>query len=148
MLSVTLALTMLACGKSGNSGCQATTPAEDDAAMQAFMTANGISGTKDPSGLYFQILNEGTGNKPNINSRVTVAYEGKLTDGTRFDGSNSAQFLLTQVVVGWQIGLTKVAKGGKIKLIIPPYLGYGCAGSGPIPKNAVLVFDIDVLDVK
>lgn len=148
-LSVALAMTLWGCNKSsGSTTCKATTPAEDDAAMQTFMTANGITGTKDASGMYYQVINEGTGNKPTLYSRVTVNYTGSLTNGTVFDSGKNVAFLLTQVVVGWQIGLTKVAKGGKVRLVIPPYLGYGCKGSGPIPGNAVLYFDVDVLDVK
>ncbi|WP_276485933.1 FKBP-type peptidyl-prolyl cis-trans isomerase [Paraflavitalea pollutisoli] len=149
-LSVALAMTLWGCDKNSNNSnsCTPTTDAENDAAMQAYMTANGITGTKDPSGMYYQVLAEGTGNKPTINSRVTVNYTGKLTDGTVFDKGSNVAFLVSQVVVGWQIGLTKVAKGGKIKLVIPPNLGYGCKGSSPIPGNAVLAFDVDILDVK
>lgn len=147
-LSAVLALTLFGCNKTSSSSCKATTKAEDDAAMQAYITANGITATKDETGMYYQIINPGSGNNPNVNSRVTVNYVGKLTDGTIFDSGNNIQFMLSEVVPGWQVGLSKIAKGGKIKMIVPPYMGYGCKGSGIIPGNAVLVFDVDLTEVK
>ena len=151
VFSVALALTLIyvGCSKSGSSNaCTPTTKAEDDAKMVAYMAANGITGTKDPSGMYYQIIAEGTGNKPNVNSRVNATYVGKLTDNTTFDSGTNIQFMLSGVVPGWQIGLSKIAAGGKIKLVIPPYLAYGCTSSTAIPGNSVLYFEVDLLNVK
>lgn len=150
VFSVALALTLVyvGCSKNDGGGCKPTTKEEDEAKMQAFMTANGITGTKDPSGMYYQIINPGTGNQPNVNSRVNVGYIGKLTDGTVFDQSANAQFMLYQVVPGWQIGIPKIAKGGSIKLVIPPYLAYGCPAKTGIPSNSVLYFEVNLIEVK
>jgi len=52
------------------------------------------------------------------------------------------------VISGWQIGIPLIQKGGFIKLIIPSALGYGCRGTGPIPGDAIIYFDIQLLDVQ
>ena len=80
-----------------------------------------------------------------------MAYEGFLLDGTRFDGRTAADPLeigLYQVVAGWTEGVAKFKKGGKGKLIIPSALGYGEGGRGPIPPNAILYFDVNLIDWK
>jgi FKBP-type peptidyl-prolyl cis-trans isomerase FkpA len=146
VLSVTVAVALAGCSKS--KGCSATTAAEDDAKMLAYINANGITAIKHGTGLYYQIITPGTGATPNINSTVTAAYTGKFTDNTVFDSSPSASFPLNGVIAGWQIGLPLIKKGGKIKLIIPPYLAYGADGGGRLPCNSVLFFDVELLDVK
>jgi FKBP-type peptidyl-prolyl cis-trans isomerase FkpA len=148
VLSVAVAVALAGCSKSGNKGCTPTTAAEDDAKMLAYINANGITAIKHSSGLYYQIIDPGTGAAPVISSNVTVKYTGKLTDNSVFDSSPSVAFPLGNLISGWQIGIPLIKKGGKIKLIIPPYLGYGCEANGPLPQNAVLFFDIELLDVK
>lgn len=143
--SVVLAFTMVGCSKSDKKGC--TTAAEDDAKMQTYITANGVTAIKHSSGMYYQIINGGNGATPTINSTVSVNYTGKFTNNTVFD-SGSTSFPLNGVIEGWQIGLTLIQKGGKIKLIIPQYLAYGCDDYRGIPGNSVLVFDVELLDVK
>ena len=104
-----------------------------------------------PSGIWYIIDDEGTGtDHPNSLSTVTVHYEGRLLDGTKFDSSYDraapSTFSLQNVIGGWQIGIPLFKKEGKGKLIIPSKYGYGAAGSGTIPGNAVLVFDIELID--
>jgi FKBP-type peptidyl-prolyl cis-trans isomerase FkpA len=72
-----------------------------------------------------------------------------LLNGTVFDGTTTQpiSFKLGQVISGWQIGIPLIQKGGKIRLLIPSGLAYGPDGQGPIPGNAVLDFDIELLDV-
>lgn len=143
--SVVLALTLAGCSKSDKGGCK--TAAENDATMQAYITANGITATKHPSGMYYQVITPGSGATPTVNSTVSVNYTGKFTNNSVFD-SGSTSFPLGGVIEGWQIGLTLIQKGGKIKLIIPPNLAYGCEDYRSIPGNSVLVFDVELLDVK
>jgi len=148
VFSVMTGLILAGCGKS-DKGCTPTTPAEDDAKMQAYISANGITATKHASGMYYQIIDPGTGATPTLSSTVVAKYTGKLTDNTEFDKSDTGvQFPLGGVIAGWQIGIPLSKKGGKIKLIIPPYLAYGCPPYNGLPGNAVLFFDVELVDVK
>ena len=97
----------------------------------------------------------GTGATALATSRVTVSYTGWLYDTSKTDGKGlqfetnpNATFLLTGVIAGWQRGVAGMKVGGQRRLIIPPDLAYGSAGSGPIPPNATLVFDIGLLAVQ
>jgi len=97
----------------------------------------------------------GEGKEAKSGDTVTVNYTGWLTDGTKFDSSlDSGQpFQFTvgagQVIPGWDQGVAGMKVGGKRKLTIPPDLGYGAQGAGGvIPPNAVLVFEIELLDVQ
>ncbi|MBW4890235.1 FKBP-type peptidyl-prolyl cis-trans isomerase [Mucilaginibacter sp. HMF5004] len=142
------AVILASCG-GGSSSQMSRQAAVDDSLIQVYIKANHINATKHSSGLYYQIIKEGTGANAASNSSVDVTYEGKLTTGLVFDHSvTPISFALKDVVEGWQIGIPLVKAGGKIMLIIPSHLGYGPGGSGPIPENAVLVFDIDVLKVQ
>ena len=123
--------------------------AEDDAKIQAYIKANNIEAVKDASGLYYQILTTGTGVNPTAASTVRVAYVGKLLDGTQFDTStNFSSSLSGSLIQGWKIGLPYCKQGGRILLLIPSGLGYGNTAQGSIPKNSVLVFTIDLIQVQ
>jgi peptidylprolyl isomerase len=105
------------------------------------------------SGLKYIVVKTGEGKKAEDGDIVTVNYTGWLTDGKKFDSSldRNQPFPVTlgnhQVIAGWEEGLTGMAKGGERILIIPPDLAYGERAVGPIPANATLVFQVDVLDV-
>jgi len=102
----------------------------------------------------------GTGADATVGKLVTVNYTGWLYDtsktdgkGTQFDSSIGKQpFPFTlgagQVIKGWDQGVVGMKVGGSRRLIIPPDLAYGASGSGPIPPNATLVFDISLLSVQ
>jgi FKBP-type peptidyl-prolyl cis-trans isomerase FkpA len=123
---------------------------EDEKIIQQYISDNKLAATATGSGLYYVISTQGTGVNPSIGSNVTVAYSGYFTDGSTFDQSTSAgiSFDLASVIKGWQEGIPYFKKGGKGILIIPSALGYGTAGSSGIPPNTVLVFTINLLDVK
>ncbi len=107
-------------------------------------------------------LRVGTGAEASNGRRVTVNYSGWLyaagaveNKGTLFDsslnpGRTPFAFLLGGggVIAGWDRGVAGMRVGGQRRLIIPPELGYGAAGNGPIPGNATLVFDIELLAVQ
>lgn len=132
-----------------DSTCQEKTVQSEEAAMLSYASANGITPTRHNSGLYYQIINQGSGPAPTLNSTLKVKYTGKLTNGTIFDQQivNAQTFPLNGVILGWQYGLPLISKGGIIKLIIPSTYGYGCTGKGPIPGYSILYFEIELIDV-
>jgi hypothetical protein len=98
------------------------------------------------SGLQYRDLVVGSGATPSSNlATVTVNYEGRLLDGARFDGNQGTSFRLNQVIAGWTEGVGSMRVGGRRQLIVPPSLGYGASGTGSIPPNATLVFDVELL---
>lgn len=104
------------------------------------------------SGLQYEVINEGTGPKPDVNSTVTVFYEGSLIDGTifetNFDTQDSVTFEVNRVIPGWTEGLQLMTVGSTYKFYLPSNLGYGSRTTGPIPGNSVLIFKVELLDVK
>jgi len=114
---------------------------KDIALIEDYLVENNLTAEKTSSGLYYIITNEGSGAYPSVNNTVTVQYSGYLLDGTKFDSGTSA-FSLSGVIQGWQEGIPKFRTKGRGKLIMPSYLGYGASGSGSVPANAVLIFDI------
>lgn len=119
----------------------------------AFLAAN----AKKPNikttetGLQYEVLSEGKGAKPKATDVVQVNYKGSLLDGTVFDDSSQhggpATIPLAQVVPGWREGIALMPAGSKYRFWIPAALGYGEQGTpgGPIPPNATLVFDVELL---
>lgn len=110
---------------------------------------------KTESGLYYKILEKGNGTKAQKGKTVSVHYEGKLDNGQVFDSSykrnQPIEFSLGvgQVISGWDEGISLLNVGDKARFVIPPHLGYGTRGAGGvIPPNAVLVFDVELKNVK
>jgi FKBP-type peptidyl-prolyl cis-trans isomerase FkpA len=155
---IALPIAIISCSKSDKScGLTLSTdvaPASEVAAVQTYLTNNSIDATQHPNGLFYKIHQSGSGEVPGACSVVTVKYKGSLTNGSGFDSSyatnpNGIPFTLgDRLISGWQIGVPLIKKGGSITLYIPPSLGYKAAGSGPIPPNAILVFDVELVDVQ
>lgn len=104
------------------------------------------------SGLQYEILRQGTGEKPRMYNRVKVHYHGYLPNGTVFDSSvqrgQPAVFGLKQVIPGWQEGIALMREGAKYRFTIPPNLAYGHRGSPPkIGPNQTLMFDVELFEV-
>ena len=108
---------------------------------------------KTDSGLLYEVVEEGTGNSPQASDTVKVHYTGTLIDGTKFDSSHDrgapAEFQVGRVIKGWQEALQMMKEGSHWKLYIPGDLAYGPQGNprGGIPGNAVLVFDVQLIEV-
>lgn len=123
------------------------------AAADSFMAANGEKEgvqTTD-SGLEYQVIEAGDGPRPGPDDTVTIHYSGTLPDGTKFDSSydrgQPATFSVQGVIPGFSEGLQLMPVGSKYKLFIPPDLGYGPRGQGPIPPNSALVFEVEMLSI-
>lgn len=106
-----------------------------------------------PSGLQYEVLEEGNGKKPKATDKVCCHYEGRLVDGTKFDSSydrkEPAVFGLNQVIAGWTEGVQLMSEGSKYRFFIPYNLAYGERGAGAsIPPFSALVFDVELLEVK
>nr|WP_284617493.1 FKBP-type peptidyl-prolyl cis-trans isomerase [Rubrivivax pictus] len=106
------------------------------------------------SGLVFRSLVEGKGASPKATDTVKVHYRGTFPDGKEFDSSFSrnapAEFPLNRVIRCWTEGVQRIKVGGKAKLTCPPAIAYGERGTpgGPIPPNATLQFEVELLEVK
>ncbi|MGK0388561.1 MAG: peptidylprolyl isomerase [Maribacter sp.] len=126
----------------------------DEDIIQKYVADNKLDAKRTPEGIYYITERTGSAPMPTINSSVTVHYKGTLLDGTVFDSSYDrgapATFPLKGVVKGWQIGIPLFGKGGKGTLIIPSGLAYGAnpRPGGKIKPNDVLIFEVEVIDVK
>jgi FKBP-type peptidyl-prolyl cis-trans isomerase FkpA len=103
------------------------------------------------SGMVYLSLKEGDGAAPAGSDKVKVQYRGTLVDGTEFDSSykrgEPAEFPLNGVIPCWTEGVQMMKPGGKAKLVCPAAIAYGERGAGPIPPNATLVFEIELISV-
>lgn len=114
--------------------------------------ASDISDINDD--LKIEVLKQGAGETATSGDEITVHYTGYLLDGTKFDSSidrgQPFSFILGkgQVIKGWDQGLLGANIGEKLKLTIPPSLGYGAKSIGPIPANSTLIFEVEVLGIK
>ncbi len=124
------------------------------AAGEAFLSENGkrpeVKTT--PSGLQYEVIDEGAGPKPSATDRVMVHYTGTLIDGTVFDSSvergEPATFGVNQVIPGWVEALQMMNEGAKWRLFIPSNLAYGPNGAGgAIGPDSTLIFDVELLKV-
>ncbi len=112
-------------------------------------TKAGVTTTE--SGLQYEVLSQGDGEKPGSSDEVSVHYAGSLIDGTEFDSSikrgKPISFRLNQVIKGWQEGLQLMPVGSKYKFYIPSEIGYGQRGAGKIPANSTLIFEVELLGI-
>lgn len=119
---------------------------EDIAEIQAYLEANNLTAERTDSGLHYIIREEGNGQFPTAANAVTVNYTGFYPDGQIFDSGAGVSFPLTAVIAGWTEGIPLLSKGGSGTFLIPSGLAYGTAGRGSIPANAVLIFDVTLID--
>ena len=124
----------------------------DDDIIKNYASGKNLTLQSGPEGLYYIVEKAGTGTAhPTDASVIKVHYKGTLLeDGSEFDSSYGKppfKFNITQVIKGWQLGIPLMLKGEKTKFFIPSGLAYGKRGSGnSIPENAVLIFDIELVN--
>jgi FKBP-type peptidyl-prolyl cis-trans isomerase FkpA len=150
-LSPTLLLLPLLAGCELNDFRRVPIVAGDDFATELNVNLDQMHET--PSGLRYQDLEQGTGTEATPGRTVAVHYTGWLADGREFDSSVGGEPLVFPlgrgaVIDGWDEGVAGMRVGGKRKLVIPPALGYGARRNGPIPANATLVFEVELLEVR
>lgn len=126
----------------------------DSLTINEYLAENNIDAQTTDSGLRYVITEEGSGVQPSAGDSVFVHYSGKLLDGTQFDSSydrgSPFGFPLGQsaVIPGWDEGISLLNKGAKATLYIPSPLAYGPQSTGPIAANSILIFDVELVDVK
>ncbi|MFO0910963.1 MAG: FKBP-type peptidyl-prolyl cis-trans isomerase [Isosphaeraceae bacterium] len=107
-----------------------------------------------PAGVQYETIKEGTGAVAKAGQKVTVHYVGTLENGNKFDSSRDRGEPSTfgigvgEVIRGWDEAVPGMKIGERRKLTIPPSAGYGAQGKGPIPPNATLIFEIELVDVQ
>ncbi len=158
VLLTTLFLSLLGC--SGENApiqkieLKKETPMSNEAAAIEFMKANASEPgvVETASGLQYKVIETGAGATPTAQDTVAAHYAGRLLDGSEFDSSYSRGEPLTipvgGVIAGWTEALLLMKEGDKWTLYVPPELGYGARGIGPIPANSALIFDIELVEVK
>ncbi len=170
----TLSLDTLIRGLKDGVGGHAMTAEERDAALrfmrdarEAFAEKNRAAGreflarnAKEPgvmsmaSGLQYRVLNKGDSNakSPGLTDQVTVRYRASLADGTEFDRSDThdrpAMFRVNSVFKGWQEAFLAMKPGAKWQLFVPPELGYGANSPPGVPPGALLVYELELLQVE
>ena len=119
-----------------------------DKKIQKHLDKQGLSYTKTDSGLYYEMIEEGEGENIKFRDVITVNYIGSLTSGKEFDAQDSMEFRISGQIGAWQEMMLMMKKGSKANLIAPPQLGYADQKQEGIPKNSILIYEIEVLDVK
>ena len=136
-------------------GAEAQGADSNRAAGEAFLAENAQreSVVTLPSGLQYEVIEEGDGATPGHRSTVVVHYSGTLIDGTPFDSSlqrgEPARFPVNRVIPGWTEALRLMRVGDKWRLFIPADLAYGDRGVGPvIAPGSTLIFEVELLEVQ
>lgn len=120
--------------------------AKDREKIIEYIEKNNLDAIEHESGVFYLITKEGSATFPTQNSTVRLNYTGKLLNGKEFDGQNDAQFNLQNTILGFRYGVPMFDKGSKGMLLVPSGLGYGPNGTFSIPPNAVLIFEIELID--
>jgi FKBP-type peptidyl-prolyl cis-trans isomerase FklB len=122
--------------------------AADIELIDKYLSDNNIDAEIHESGIRFVTKQEGTGDSPSATSSVIVKYTGTLLNGQTFDRNDlGANFNLNGLIEAWKLMIPEMKEGGKIIIYAPSLYGYGRSGQNPIPPNAVLVFEIELISL-
>lgn len=153
ILLLSICLSSISCLKNSSyscdyDACSYVAPSAEIQQIEAYLSTNSITNaTKHCSGMYYRILDPGSGASTNVCAVVSVQYKGMLANGTVFEQSTTPYVAeLGSLITGWKVGIPLIKEGGKIILYIPPSLGYGAAGAPPtIPANSMLIFEVTLV---
>lgn len=154
-LAVILGIAIIGCIKDETvPPCEPKPAVSDTAQMKKYIRDSSITADSNKTNwLMWQIMDEGTGAMPGPGSQVTVKYIGRFLTGAGFDSSyvqkpEGAVFRLNEIIPGWYLGLSKIREGGRIKLLLPAALAYGCDPRYGALTNQPLFFDIELIKVE
>ncbi|TRX71376.1 FKBP-type peptidyl-prolyl cis-trans isomerase [Carboxylicivirga sp. M1479] len=146
LLACLMGLLLISCSKDDE---EVDYAAIDDEKIQTYLADNNLSDItkKHSSGLYYQIVTPGTGDyTAPPGSRITVRYTGTFLDGEVFDSGRLDNYPLSSLIDAWKIGIPMLKEGGEAMLYCPSHLAYGTKGSGSIPPNTPLIFEVKLID--
>jgi len=150
LLAILMIVTALGACKSDSGISAEEQLAADEVRIKEFIEANNIPAVRHQSGLYYQIIEPGTGNVVyGGNTSITAKYALRLLNGTTIpQPAEPIKFTLGGVILGWQIGIPLIQPGGKIRLFVPSGYAYGSQSQNGIPSNSVLDFDVELVNAQ
>lgn len=117
-----------------------------DKKIATYVKKHNLKMTKSDSGMYYQIHEKGSGDSIKANAMISTIYTGRLLNGKVFDQTKEpVELQLNQLIMAWRELAFYMREGGKATIIVPPQVGYGSRSMPDIPKNSILIFDIEVL---
>jgi FKBP-type peptidyl-prolyl cis-trans isomerase FkpA len=132
--------------------CQTYSDQDKDAfdkKIRYYLKKKKINCTRSDSGLYYKILKPGGGDYIKFQDEVSFTYHGKLIDGTVFDDQKKpVSFEVKELIAAWKEIMLELKPGAKAFLVAPPQLGYGDHQLDDIPQHSILIYDIEIIEVK
>jgi FKBP-type peptidyl-prolyl cis-trans isomerase FkpA len=144
-LLIGLAILAVSCGSYSEEEKSAV-----DMSIQNYLATKKIKCTKSESGLYYKIIEEGEGDFIQFKDEVSFKYKGEFLDGEVFDNRMDSALTanVTEQIAAWKELMLQLKKGSKAFMVVPPHLGYGPYEIPAIPSNSILVFNLEIVDVK
>src|SRR4051812_34967861 len=139
------AFLFVACKKKNDNNCIPVSADSEAAGIAAFCNAYGISYTMDSNGIYYQVIDRGSGAIASDDSVITITYTTSLLSGDVIDDHSTDPVTspLKDFIEGWRLAIPHIQEGGHIKMVIPSSLAYGCTGiAGLVPPNSPLYSDL------
>lgn len=119
-----------------------------DDKIKSYLKKKDIDCKKSASGLYYKIIEEGDGDYIRYKDQVRFTYKGEFPDGKIFDEQKEpVEFEASTLISGWKEIMLELKPGGKAFLVVPPQLGYGTKQLDDIPKNSILIYELEVVEV-
>ena len=120
-----------------------------DKTIREWIRQQNIQYKSTDSGLYYYFESKGQGQKIKYTDSVTVQFKGTLLDSTIFEIEKvPVTFAVNEVIIAWKEVLLMSGRNAKIKIIVPPQLGYGNHKLDKIPQNSILLYEIEIIDIK